>query len=177
MLDFEKLRNCKWKRRKYYVIIGSRLVDVETILTAGVAEAVIEELEELAQPSPGDEEYARVYSKTLTADDIEAELAEPELADCLGFHREDTGLEFVDVLQWTDTDSTTYYLLKNSRLLGIEDALGPLDSGVIECIFEELDGLFQSLEEAGECAYVRQKSFDESDLNEDEMHNLAFQGS
>ena len=151
----------------YYVIRGGRFVNVRGLVPADVAEAVLDELSELAEPVPGDEEYARVFSKALSRDEV-SRVQEPQLADCLGFHLEDTGLDPIDVLQWNSAEVTGYYLLKKDGMVGIEDALGAVESDVMRDIFLELDGIFEPIEDSGTGAYVRVKSLQGSDLYEDE---------
>ena len=156
----------------YYVIRDSHFANLTDILP--VSEEVLDELEELAQLTPGDEDYAKVYDKAVEAQDF-TEFIAPLLKVCLAHHSEQTGRDPINIIQWNSPDSTLYFLLRGQEMVEMDDALSAYASNGVsldQCkeIFMELDGLFEPLEETAP-ALVRTLRFGIDDLNEDEEHS------
>lgn len=154
----------------YFVVKNSALQNIKESVPQEELDLVLDELEELAQPTPGNEESAHVYTKVLAKKDVER-TDNPNLADCISFYMQDTGKELAEIIQWNTPESMSYLMLKNDRMIDIEDELGAMDSKEFEEIASEIDRWFEPIEDNMDPSMVRVLRFTKDDLYEDEGHN------
>ena len=157
---------------EYYLIKDSQPINVATLLPEEAVEDVLDELKELAEPSPGDENYAHVYGKAIYKKGFGA-FIESRLKDTFTRLSEDTGQDPVVIYQWNSPDSRHYFLLKGRNMVELEDLLGPTDPDEYRDILHELHVIFEGLESTVSPAYVRAITFDRDDLNEDKRRSEA----
>ena len=154
----------------YYLVRDGELTNLASLIDSAIADNVFSELEEIAEPRPGDEDYAHVYGRRIGKGEVSF-FGEPRLEDALSNYAEDTGKSYIDLFQWNTPDSTLYFLLKGKCFTEIEDVLGPMPSKEMQGILMELDEFFAPLEDAGAPGYVRLMRFNRDDLHEDEGHS------
>ena len=159
-----------YQSTEYYIVRDSKFLNVATLLPDSAVHDVLDELEDLSDPGPGDEDYARVYWAVIGKKDFQT-FIEPRLEDALAALAGDTGHDSVTLVQWNSPDSTLYYLLKGRNMVELEDALGPTESDEFREVALELDRFFESQQDGGNPCYVRGVHLTRDDLLEDEGHS------
>ena len=156
----------------YYTVLDGKFTNVDKLLAKDVTDDVLTELQDLAEPTPGDEDYAHVYGRVVMQRDF-LQFTEPHFEGMFEALAEDSGRDFIDIYQWNSPDSITYYLPKGRKMVEIESLLGPMDSDSIKNIFDELETFFEPVEDAIDPGYVRIIRLNSDDLFEDEEHSEA----
>ena len=157
---------------EYYVLAGHRLQNISELIPKDALEDVLDELQEIAEPTPGDEDYAQIYTKVFEQRHFER-CINPELTDMLEAHADSTGKDYAEILQWATHDGSGYYLLGQAKLTDLTEALGESKENVLANVLNELQDTFEDLADNLEPAYVRAMNFEQSDLYEDEGNSEA----
>ena len=126
----------------------------------------------LAEITPWDEHHAVVGSILVEPSKLRQRFGDDDLSDALDAHPNLVRKEQVWLLQWTETaemaEVTSYYLLKQNRMLDMEDAIVVLPPRRIREIGYELDEMFEPRPGDEPLNAVRMLHFTRHDLSPDE---------